>query len=161
MTATIASGKRWRGPMTIWCVLEDDVELTPDFSGRLAAALDVSIHWGIMRLKSGGHSGRWKVGELQDGAILQDHRKQPGGTQGYLICRAVALALLEYAKRMIHPVDDMLTAIGSTASARSRCRRTLLWTWVMIAVPRSLAAERRNGASRNSCGESFIWQETA
>ncbi|UVA79274.1 glycosyltransferase family 25 protein [Pandoraea commovens] len=92
----------------IWCVLEDDIELTHDFSGRLAAALDVSIRWGIMRLKSGGDSGRWKVGELPDGGILHDHRKQPGGTQGYLIRRDAALALLDYAKRMIHPVDDML-----------------------------------------------------
>lgn len=40
--------------------------------------------------------------------MLNDHRKQPGGTQAYLIRRDAALMLLAYGKRMIHPVDDML-----------------------------------------------------
>lgn len=92
----------------IWCVLEDDIELAPDFSQRLAAAMDVSVPWGLMRLKDAGSAGRWQVAELPDGGALNDHRKQPGGTQAYLIRRDAALTLLEYGKRMIHPVDDML-----------------------------------------------------
>ena len=92
----------------IWCVLEDDIDLAPDFAERLALALDVSIHWGIMRLKGGGAAGHWKVANLSDGSVLHDHRKQPGGTQGYLIRRDAALALLSYGRRMVHPVDDMI-----------------------------------------------------
>ncbi|WP_353846873.1 glycosyltransferase family 25 protein [Pandoraea sp. CB10b_02] len=92
----------------IWCVLEDDIELMADFAPRLASALEVTVPWGILRLKSEGSAGSWRVGELPGGGALCDHRKQPGGTQGYLIRRDAALALLEYGKRMIHPVDDML-----------------------------------------------------
>jgi len=92
----------------IWCVLEDDIELAPDFARRLASALDVSVPWGVMRLKDAGSAGRWQVGQLPGGAILHDHRKQPGGTQAYLIRRDAALTLLAYGKRMVHPVDDML-----------------------------------------------------
>jgi glycosyl transferase family 25 len=92
----------------IWCVLEDDIELTPNFPERLASALDVSVPWGVMRLKDGGSAGCWQVGQLPGGAILNDHRKQPGGTQAYLIRRDAALTLLAYGKRMVHPVDDML-----------------------------------------------------
>ena len=92
----------------IWCILEDDIELTPDFSQRLAAAMDVSVPWGVMRLKDSGSEGPWQVAELSDGGVLNDHRKQPGGTHAYLIRRDAALTLLRYGKRMIHPVDDML-----------------------------------------------------
>ncbi|MCI3203360.1 MULTISPECIES: glycosyltransferase family 25 protein [Pandoraea] len=91
-----------------WCVLEDDVDLTPDFGSRLVLALGASVPWGILRLKDGGSAGRWKVAQLPDGSLLHDHRKQPGGTQGYLIRREAALALLGYGRRMIHPVDDMI-----------------------------------------------------
>ncbi|MFJ2995784.1 glycosyltransferase family 25 protein [Pandoraea sp. NPDC087047] len=131
----------------IWCVLEDDIELKADFAQRLASALDVSVHWGIMRLKDEGSAGRWKVGELPGGGVLHDHRKQPGGTQGYLIRRDAALALLEYGRRMIHPVDDMLNRnwehgvrmisispdivvhrnddLGTTIAGRQKAKRTI------------------------------------
>ena len=92
----------------IWCVLEDDVELTPDFSRCLASTLNVKVPWGILRLKEGGAAGAWRVGQLPGGGILRDHRKQPGGAHAYLIRRAAALVLLAYARRTIHPVDDML-----------------------------------------------------
>ncbi|WP_150610780.1 glycosyltransferase family 25 protein [Pandoraea cepalis] len=92
----------------VWCVLEDDVELTPGFSQCLASTLSVTLPWGIMRLKEGGAAGAWRVGQLPGGGILRDHRKQPGGAHAYLIRRAAALVLLAYARRTIHPVDDML-----------------------------------------------------
>ena len=92
----------------IWCVLEDDIELTTDFSWRLTEAMDVSVASSVMRLKDAGSAGRWQVAELPDGGVLNDHRKQPSGTQAYLIRRDAALTLLAYGKRMIHPVDDML-----------------------------------------------------
>jgi len=92
----------------IWCVLEDDIELTPGFSQCLASTLSVTVPWGIMRLKEGGAAGAWRVGQLPGGGILRDHRKQPGGAHAYLIRRAAALVLLAYARRTIHPVDDML-----------------------------------------------------
>lgn len=92
----------------IWCVLEDDIELTPDFSRRLAAAMDVPAPWGVMRLKDCGSAGRWQVAALPGGGVLNDHRKQPGGTHAYLIRRDAALTLLRYGRRMIHPVDDMI-----------------------------------------------------
>ncbi|VVE35467.1 glycosyltransferase family 25 protein [Pandoraea anhela] len=92
----------------IWCVLEDDIALAPDFANRIVMALNVSVHWGIMRLGDSRSAGRWKVGELPDGSLLHDHRKQPSGTQGYLIRRSAALTLLDYGRRMVHPVDDMI-----------------------------------------------------
>ncbi|VVE20971.1 putative glycosyltransferase [Pandoraea eparura] len=92
----------------IWCVLEDDVELTPDFSRRLRSTLNVAVPWGIMRLKEGGAAGKWQVGRLPGGEALHDHRKQPGGAHAYLIRRGAALVLLAYAGRIIHPVDDMM-----------------------------------------------------
>lgn len=92
----------------IWCVLEDDVRLAPGFAVRLSHAVNTPTPWGVMRLNEGGDAGRWPVGRLPDGAILHDHRKQPGGTQAYLIRRDAALTLLAYGKRMVHPVDDML-----------------------------------------------------
>ncbi|WP_174978709.1 glycosyltransferase family 25 protein [Pandoraea terrigena] len=92
----------------IWCILEDDVELTPDFSRCLASTLGVAVPWGIMRLKEGGAAGQWQVGRLPGGEVLNDHRKQPGGAHAYLIRRGAALVLLAYARRIIHPVDDMI-----------------------------------------------------
>lgn len=131
----------------IWCVLEDDIELAPDFAARLTSMLDVSVPWGLMRLKDGGSAGRWQVGEIPGGGVLNDHRKQPGGTQAYLIRRDAALTLLAYGKRMIHPVDDMLNRnwehgvrmisiapdiildrgdeLGTTIAGRQKAKRTL------------------------------------
>jgi glycosyl transferase family 25 len=92
----------------IWCVLEDDVELADNFADRLAAAMQAPLAFGVMRLCDFGGDGSWVVGTLPDGSILKDHRKQPFGTQGYLIHRSAAVTLLEYAKRILYPVDDLL-----------------------------------------------------
>lgn len=92
----------------IWCILEDDIDLTPDFALKVAEAVDVATPWGIMRLSEGGAAGPWSVGDLPCGAMLHDYRKQPGGTQGYLIRREAALRLLQYGKDIVHPVDDMM-----------------------------------------------------
>lgn len=132
----------------IWCVLEDDVELTPDFAQRLSHALDVSTPWGILRLSEGGAAGAWCVGVMPDGTALHDHRKQPGGTQGYLIRRDAALALLPFARSIVHPVDDMLNrnwehgvrmlslspdiivhrndVLGTTIDGRCKARRSIV-----------------------------------
>jgi len=131
----------------IWCVLEDDIELTAGFAERLTHALDAATPWGILRLSECGSTGGWRVGQLPDGAILNDHRKQPGGTQGYLIRREAALTLLAYGERMVHPVDDMLNrnwehgirmismspgvvvhrddVLGTTIAGRQKARRSL------------------------------------
>jgi glycosyl transferase family 25 len=92
----------------IWCVLEDDVNLSGGFATRLANALDVTTPWGIMRFTHGGSAGARRVGSLPCGAALHDYRKQPRGTTGYLIRRDAALTLLRYARTIVHPVDDML-----------------------------------------------------
>jgi glycosyl transferase family 25 len=92
----------------MWCVLEDDVELLAGFNSSLSAAMQCSVAYGLMRLCSIGGKGSWIVGTLSDGSTVKDHRKQPTGTQGYLIRRSAALVLLEYAKRIVYPVDDLL-----------------------------------------------------
>lgn len=48
----------------------------------------------------GGESAGWWCASLP--------RRQPGGTEGYPICRDATQALLNYGKRMDHPFDDML-----------------------------------------------------
>lgn len=92
----------------VWCVLEDDVEVSDDFALRLSQAVNVAIPYGVMRLCEFHASGSWQVGTLPDGSALNDHRKQPTGMQGYLIRRAAAQILLQFAERILYPVDDML-----------------------------------------------------
>lgn len=91
-----------------WCVLEDDVVLKNDFVSTVQQLQSLALNWGVVRLIERGSTGPWKVGSLNDGRNINDHLKQPGGTQGYIIRRAAAKVLVEYAQRMVHPVDDML-----------------------------------------------------
>ncbi|VVE45030.1 hypothetical protein [Pandoraea fibrosis] len=58
-------------------------------------------------MKDAGSAGRYQVTELLDGGVLNDRRKQPGGTQAYLIRRDAALTPLAQGRRIIHPVDDV------------------------------------------------------
>lgn len=91
-----------------WCILEDDIELSDRFSSVLAQLRTLSQPYGIIRLCDHGGEDSWEIGRLADGSILKDHRKQPFGTQGYVIHRDAAKTLLAYAKRILYPIDDVL-----------------------------------------------------
>lgn len=92
----------------MWCVLEDDVELGEGFVGALDAIAAAPFCIGILRLCDAGGEDSWEVATLQDGSVVKDHRKQPFGTQGYVIHRDAARTLLEYAHPIVYTVDDAL-----------------------------------------------------
>lgn len=92
----------------MWCVLEDDVELGDGFPAALTAIAATSCSFGVMRLCDAGGEDSWQVAALQDGSVVKDHRKQPFGTQGYVIHRDAASKLLAYAGKIVYAVDDVL-----------------------------------------------------
>lgn len=92
----------------VWCVLEDDVVITDEFTERLVQAMLTSTPWGIMRLYDGGSAGTRTLQDNLAGIHLQYHRKQPGGLLGYLVRRHAAIRLIEFGQQIVHPVDDMI-----------------------------------------------------
>ncbi|GCB06653.1 hypothetical protein PSUB009319_42840 [Ralstonia sp. SET104] len=92
----------------VWCVLEDDVEICPDFERHVAALLDARADWDIVRLTQGQPRACRIVKSLRGDTRLVSHGKQPGGTYGYLISGAAARVLHTFSEHMIHPVDDMM-----------------------------------------------------
>ncbi|MBB5391426.1 MULTISPECIES: glycosyltransferase family 25 protein [unclassified Herbaspirillum] len=91
-----------------WCILEDDVELGEDFLATLDAIEQVPFPFGIMRLCDVGGEDSWVVATLSNGSVVKDHRKQPFGTQGYVIHRDAARILLNHARRIVYAIDDLL-----------------------------------------------------
>lgn len=98
----IASGE------DVLCILEDDVDVLESFKDGVRFAMASSFPWGICRLGGDNGGGRRVVGSCGSGQVLVDYRKQPKGTYGYLIRRQAASVLLEFARSMEHPVDDMI-----------------------------------------------------
>ncbi|QBP76807.1 hypothetical protein E2K99_18185 [Herbaspirillum huttiense] len=92
----------------MWCILEDDVELGTGFAETLQAIAATSFPFGIMRLCDAGGEDSWQVAVLENGSIVKDHRKQPFGTQGYVIHRDAAKVLVEKARNIVYAVDDLL-----------------------------------------------------
>lgn len=92
----------------MWCVLEDDVELTDDFLLTLDAIAHATFSFGIMRLCDIGREDSWEVATLSNGSVVKDHRKQPFGTQGYVIHRDAARILVAHARKIVYAVDDLL-----------------------------------------------------
>lgn len=91
-----------------WCILEDDVELSDQFSAVLMQVAALPSPYGIVRLYEYGGRGAWEIGKLPDGSVIKDHRAQPHGLQGYVIHREAAKTLLAFAQYMIYPIDDVL-----------------------------------------------------
>lgn len=92
----------------MWCVLEDDIELGAGFAPTLQAIASAGLPFGIMRLCDFGGEDSWQVAVLSNGSIVKDHRKQPFGTQGYVIHRDAARTLVEQAGQIVYAVDDLL-----------------------------------------------------
>lgn len=92
----------------VWCVLEDDVDLVPGFASGLCRAQETEVPWGILKVNCDIGSGARRVGSVPGVGQLMDYRKHPVGTQAYLIRREAAIVMLDYARRVVHPVDDML-----------------------------------------------------
>lgn len=92
----------------MWCVLEDDVELSDDFLSTLDAIARATFPFGIVRLCDIGGEDSWVVATLSNGSVVKDHRKQPFGTQGYVIHRDAARTLVTHARKIGYAVDDLL-----------------------------------------------------
>jgi glycosyl transferase, family 25 len=92
----------------MWCILEDDVELGADFLPTLDAIMQTPLHFGIIRLCDAGGKDSWVIATLSNGSVVKDHRKQPFGTQGYVIHRDAARILLSCARQIVYAVDDLL-----------------------------------------------------
>ncbi|WP_343583861.1 glycosyltransferase family 25 protein [Herbaspirillum sp.] len=92
----------------MWCILEDDVELGEDFAATLDAIGQAPFPFGIIRLCDAGGEDSWVVATLSNGSLVKDHRKQPFGTQGYVIHRDAARILLSHARQIVYAVDDLL-----------------------------------------------------
>ncbi|WP_343742931.1 glycosyltransferase family 25 protein [Herbaspirillum huttiense] len=92
----------------MWCVLEDDVEIGDGFGATVQAIAAAPFPFGIMRLCDFGGEDSWQVGVLSNGSIVKDHRKQPFGTQGYVIHRDAARILVQQARTILYAVDDLI-----------------------------------------------------
>lgn len=92
----------------LWCILEDDVELGDGFAATLDAIGKADFPFGIMRLCDAGGEDSWQVATLSNGSVVKDHRKQPFGTQGYVIHRDAARTLVQQAGHIVYAVDDLL-----------------------------------------------------
>jgi glycosyl transferase family 25 len=102
----------WReflaGDEEVCLVMEDDVEIHPDFAEVVAALVEVRRQWEFVRLF--GVFGRkvFPVRRLSGDHFLVDYLEQPNGTQGYLINRQAAQRLLDHTASMWHAIDNAI-----------------------------------------------------
>ncbi|MET0962524.1 MAG: glycosyltransferase family 25 protein [Noviherbaspirillum sp.] len=86
-------------------VLEDDVELAPDFAEVVTALCQHSADWEFVRLTGVFKRAAYPLRRLAGEHFLVDYLEQPNGTQGYLISRDAARRLLAYTENMAHAID--------------------------------------------------------
>ena len=94
------------------CILEDDVELSRNFSEVINKLLEQESRWDLVRLagtfpRKGKTIAQINAGQYQ----LLEYLNQPRGTIGYVINRNAAQALLKHTSKMIHAIDDTIDQI--------------------------------------------------
>ena len=92
-----------------WCILEDDVQLLPDFREKILLAMEHLTDWDVLRLIAErwdrrGHTYRL----LNEKARLMHYIKPPQGTAAYLIRPQAAEKLLAHTRKIRAPIDNML-----------------------------------------------------
>lgn len=93
----------------VCCVLEDDVALHSDFSATVQALYDCRADWDLVRLFGLFAQPSKRLQQIHGPHYLVDYwRKQPNGTQGYLLTRAAAQKLLAHTARIVYPIDDAI-----------------------------------------------------
>lgn len=92
-----------------WCILEDDVELDPEFSAKLQLALAHVTDWDVLRLMVERYDRKGlPYKKLDDTDTLMHYVRPAMGTAAYLIRPAAAKRLLAFSTRMTEPVDKVL-----------------------------------------------------
>jgi len=86
-------------------VLEDDVEIRPDFADVVTALCNNRQDWEFVRLTGVFARTAFPLRRLVGEHFLVDYLEQPNGTQGYLLNRNAARRLLAYTERMAHAID--------------------------------------------------------
>ncbi|WP_269531310.1 glycosyltransferase family 25 protein [Chitinimonas sp. BJYL2] len=138
-------------PDAAWCILEDDIVLTPDFVPALRALMAHRQDWDIVRLMTLlPRRGGWCQQALDASYALHAHDRPPSGLQGYLIQPHSAAALAKLAASIVWPIDetvdlywqhkqrlytlmpaaiDLAPAFNSTIGQRSSSRRPRWRKW--------------------------------
>ncbi|NDP57916.1 MAG: glycosyltransferase family 25 protein [Oxalobacteraceae bacterium] len=96
------------GDDALCLVLEDDVGLSPDFTGVVEALCAAQADWDVVRLFAMFRKPAFPVRPLTGPYVLVDYLAQPNGTQGYLINRDAAERLLHHTARMSVAIDTAL-----------------------------------------------------
>ena len=86
-------------------VLEDDVEIGPDFAAVVEALCEDTRDWEFVRLTGVFRRTAYPLRRLAGEHFLVDYLQQPNGTQGYLLNRRAARRLLDYTATMAHAID--------------------------------------------------------
>lgn len=93
------------GEDALCLVLEDDVEIGPDFAEVVTALCENRQDWEFVRLTGVFIRTAYPLRQLAGEHFLVDYLEQPNGTQGYLLNRDAARRLLAYTGRMAHAID--------------------------------------------------------
>ena len=93
------------GDDALCLVLEDDVEIGPDFADVVAALCKDLRDWEFVRLTGVFSRTAYPLRQLAGEHFLVDYLEQPNGTQGYLLNRDAAHRLLAYTQPMAHAID--------------------------------------------------------
>ena len=86
-------------------VLEDDVEIGPDFAAVVDALCADTSDWEFVRLTGVFRRTAYPLRRLAGEHFLVEYLEQPNGTQGYLLNRRAARRLVDYTAGMAHAID--------------------------------------------------------
>jgi glycosyl transferase, family 25 len=89
-------------------VLEDDVEIGPDFAAVVKALCDDTRDWEFVRLTGVFQRTAFPLRRLAGEHFLVDYLEQPNGTQGYLLNRRAARRLVDHTASMAHAIDNAI-----------------------------------------------------
>lgn len=126
-------------------VLEDDVEIHPDFAEVVASLYEARQHWEFVRLFGVFKKETFPVRSLAGNHFLVDYLEQPNGTQGYLINRAAAQRLLIHTEKMCHAIDMAIDrdwehgvrmmGVEPSVISHQETFATTLGTWHKLRLP--------------------------
>ena len=162
-------------------VLEDDVEIGPDFAAVVNALCEDTRDWEFVRLTGVFKRTSYPLRRLAGEHFLVEYLEQPNGTQGYLLNRRAAQRLVDYTADMAHAIDmaidrewehgvDIMgvapgpishqesfeTTLGSAARLRLSLRQKLMREWHRaggnIGKQLFLARKRRRLLARTAQG---------
>ena len=86
-------------------VLEDDVEIGPDFAAVVNALCDDTRDWEFVRMTGVFPRTAFPLRRVAGEHFLVNYLAQPNGTQGYLLNRRAARRLVDYTADMAHAID--------------------------------------------------------